>query len=111
MSARRFRISLVPLILLAMGSGSRCEISTASSTGELRLVGTIHFLESDGGCWQLLGESGGRYELQPEQAPASLLRDGARVSVIGEPAEGTDTGCSVGLPIDVRRVLSVEMGK
>jgi hypothetical protein len=98
-------------MLLAMGSGSRCEISTASNTGELRLVGTIHFLESDGGCWQLVGESGGQYEIQPEQAPASLLRDGARVSVIGEPAEESDTGCRVGMPIDVRRVLSVEVGK
>jgi hypothetical protein len=84
-------------------------LSTASGTGELHLVGTIHFLETDGGCWQLEAETGRRYELQPEQAPPALLRDGARVSVVGQPAEGSESGCRVGLPIDVRQVLSVEL--
>jgi hypothetical protein len=110
MRSRRLRVWLAPLLLLAAGTPSRCELSTASGTGELRLVGTIHFLETDGGCWQLEAETGGRYELQPHQAPASLLRDGARVHVVGRLAEGSETGCRVGLPIDVRRVLSVEPG-
>jgi hypothetical protein len=91
------------------GTPSRCELSTASGTGELHLVGTIHFLETDVGCWQLEAETGRRYELQAEQAPPALLRDGARVNVVGQLAEGSESGCRVGLPIDVRRVLSVEL--
>lgn len=109
MSSGRGRVSLLPLALLATGPADRCELSTASGTGELRLVGTVHFLEVEGGCWQLSAENGRRYELRPEQAPSSLLRDAARISVVAQPAEGSDTGCRVGMPIDVRRVVSVDV--
>ena len=102
--------SLVPLLLLASGTTNRCQFSTDSGTGELHISGTVHFLRVENGCWQLEAESGRHYELQPEQAPASLLRDGARVSVVGQPAEGSETGCQVGMPLDVRRVVSVEVG-
>jgi hypothetical protein len=108
MSATRSYGSLVPVLLLLSGTGSRCELSTASGTGELRLTGTVHFLQAEHGCWQLEAVNGYRYELRPEQAPASLLRDGARVSLVGQPAERSGTGCEVGLPLDVRRVVSVE---
>jgi hypothetical protein len=100
------RASLVPLLLFASGTTTRCQLSTESGTGELRISGTVHFLEVEGGCWQLETDSGRRYELQPEQAP--LLRDGARVSVVAQPAGGSATGCQVGMPLDVRRVVSVE---
>jgi hypothetical protein len=99
---------LLPSLLLATGTTNRCRLSTESGTGELHLSGTVHFLRVEAGCWQLEASNGYRYELQPEQAPASLLRDGARVSVVGQPAEGSATGCQVGMPLDVRRVLSVD---
>jgi hypothetical protein len=102
--------SLIPLLLLASGTTTRCQLSTESGTGELHISGTVHFLRVENGCWQLEAENGRRYELQPEQAPASLLRDGAKVSVVGQLAEGSETGCRVGMPIDVRRVVSVEVG-
>lgn len=105
------RASLVPLLLLASGTTNQCRLSTESGTGELHISGTVHFLRIETGCWQLEAENGRRYELQPEQAPASLLRDGARVSVVGQPAEGSATGCQVGMPLDVRRVVSVEVGE
>jgi hypothetical protein len=102
--------SLVPLLLLASGTTNRCQLSTDSGTGELHISGTVHFLQVENGCWQLEAESGRQYELHPAQAPASLLRDGARVSVVGQPADGSETGCRVGMPLDVRRVVSVEVG-
>jgi hypothetical protein len=102
--------SLLPLLLLASGTTTRCRLSTDSGTGELHISGTVHFLQIEHGCWQLEAENGRRYELQPEQAPASLLHHGARVNVVGQPAEGSETGCQVGMPIDVRRVVSVEIG-
>jgi hypothetical protein len=104
------RATLVPLLMLASGTADRCQFSTESGTGELHLSGTVHFLQIENGCWQLEAETGRRYELQPEQAPASLLRDGARVRVVGQQAQGSETGCRVGLPIEVRRVVSVEVG-
>jgi hypothetical protein len=104
------RATLLPLLLLATGRTSRCQLSTDSGTGELHISGTVHFLQIENGCWQLEAENGRRYELQPEQAPASLLHDGAMVNVVGQPAEGSETGCQVGMPIDVRRVVSVEIG-
>ena len=103
-----FHVSLVPLLLLASGTNTRCQLSTDSGTGELHIVGTVHFLQVENGCWQLEAETGRRYELQPEQAPASLLRDGAKVTVVGQLSEGSTTGCQVGLPIDVRRVVAVD---
>lgn len=102
--------TVLPLLLLAAGAPNRCQFSTESGTGELHISGTVHFLEIENGCWQLEAETGRRYELRPEQAPASLLRDGARVIVVGQPAEKSETGCRVGMPIDVRRVVSVEVG-
>ena len=102
--------SLFPFLLVAAGTTNRCELSTDSGTGELHISGTVHFLQIENGCWQLEAENGRRYELQPEQASASLLRDGAKVSVVGQPAEGSDSGCQVGMPLDVRKVVSVEVG-
>ena len=102
--------TLLPFLLIAAGTTNRCELSTDSGTGELHLSGTVHFLQIENGCWQLEAEAGRRYELQPEQAPSSVLRDGAKVSVVGQPAEGSETGCRVGMPIDVRRVVSVSVG-
>jgi hypothetical protein len=101
------RASLAPLLLLTSTNTSRCRLATESGTGELHISGTVHFLQIENGCWQLEASTGRRYELQPGQAPASLLRDGARVTVVGQPAEGTETGCRVGMPLDVRRVVSV----
>lgn len=100
--------SLLPLLLLASGTTSRCQLSTDSGTGELHISGTVHFIRVKNGCWQLESADGRRYELQPGQAPAALLRDGARASVVAHPAEGSETGCQVGMPLDVRRVVSLE---
>ncbi len=102
------RGSLTPLLLLAATNTSRCRLATESETGELHISGTVRFLQVGNGCWQLEASNGRRYELRPGQAPASLLRDGATATVVGQPAEGSETGCRVGLPLDVRRVVSVD---
>lgn len=107
---RTARASLLPLLLLASGSISRCRLSTDSSTGALHLSGTVRFLESERGCWLLESEDGRRYELHPEQAPASVLRDGARVRLLAQPSEAPEPACRSAMPVDVRRVESVEVG-
>ena len=100
--------SLVPLLLLSAGGTTRCSVSTDSGTVELRLRGTVLFLETGVGCWRLDAGDGRYYELLPDQAPAALLQDGVRATVTGEPAEGSETGCRVGQPLAVHRVLALE---
>jgi hypothetical protein len=102
--------SLIPLLLLsATGTTSRCSLSTEAGAFELRISGTVRFLETDGGCWQLETADGRHYELLPDQAPPSLLQHGARATVTGQTAE-SGTGCQVGLPLAVRRVITLEAG-
>ena len=109
-ATRTARVTLLPLLLLATGTVSRCELSTDSSTGELHLAGTVRFLESEGGCWRLESDDGRRYELDPAQAPPAVLRDGARVRLLAQPSEDPRGVCRSAMPVDVRRVESVEAG-
>ncbi len=104
-----FRVSLLPLLLLATGSGTRCELSSDAGTGELHIRGTVRFLEAEGGCWQVVATDGGRYELRKDQAPASVLRDGARVGLVVNLSERRVRSCQVGTLIDVRRVVEVDV--
>lgn len=103
--------SLLPLLLVsATGSTTRCSLSTESGTGELRISGTVLYLEARGRCWRLDAGEGRHYELLPDQAPARLLQDGATATVTGQLAEAAETGCQVGLPFAVRRVISLQAG-
>jgi hypothetical protein len=109
-TGRRILVAvLAPLLLSVTGAASECNFATDSGSGtfEFRISGTVRYLESDG-CWQLQSDDGRRYELLPGQAPASLLRDGAKVLVTAETTGDPGTGCDVGQPLRVRRVMSVQ---
>jgi hypothetical protein len=113
MTDRRLLVgSLAPLLLSVMGAASECSIATDSGSGsfEFRISGTVRFLESEAGCWQLVSDDGRQYELLPDQAPANLLRDGAKVLVTAQTTGESGTGCDVGQPLVVRRVMSVQSG-
>jgi hypothetical protein len=109
-ATRTTRASLLPLLLLASGTASRCELSTDAGTGELRIVGTVRFLATGSGCWQVETHDGRFYELHPEQAPAAVLHDGARVLLVVQPSGGRPRACPSGVPVEVREVMSVEEG-
>jgi hypothetical protein len=102
------RLSLLPLILLASTGVDRCEFSTAPGTGALRISGTIHFLEIEGGCWQLVAADGRRFELRPAELPDAARRDGARVTLVGTPRSDIASVCQVGTVFEVERVVRVE---
>lgn len=102
--------ALMPLLLLpAAGRTTRCSVATDSGSGtvELRIQGTVRFVETGAGCWRLDAGQGGHYELLPDRAPAELLRDGTRARVAGR-AGGRETDCRVGLPFTVLRVIAIE---
>jgi hypothetical protein len=102
------RASLVPLLLLTGGTTSVCVITTDSSTGELHIFGTVRFLETGAGCWQVVATNGETYEIDASQAPASVLRDGARVALVVYVRETHRGECRVGTPVDVWRVVEVD---
>jgi hypothetical protein len=110
MTERRVLVhTLLPLLLSASGSTSQCVIVTDSSSGTLFISGTVVYVERAGGCWRLDDGEGRHYELLPDQAPAELLQDGLRATVSGQTADESTTGCQVGLPIAVRRIVSLEV--
>jgi hypothetical protein len=111
MTDRRLLVGgLAALLLSATGAASECSIATDAGSGtfEFRISGTVRFLESDGGCWQLESGDGRHYELLPDQAPANLLRDGAKVLVTAQTTGESGTGCDVGQPLRIRRVMSIQ---
>jgi hypothetical protein len=76
--------SVFSLVLAASPSVSFCAISTDSSTGELRVVGVIHYSTVEGaGCWQVQTAEGDVYELRTAELPEALRRDGTRVTLVG----------------------------
>ena len=72
------------------------------------ISGTVVYVEKADGCWRLDDGEGRHYELLPDQAPAELLQDGLHATVSGQTADDSNTGCQVGLPIAVRRIVSME---
>jgi hypothetical protein len=52
------------------------------STNEIKLIGTIRYIDMGMGTWALVTDSGEQYELlQP--APSHLLQEGLKISVMG----------------------------
>jgi hypothetical protein len=97
-------------LLLASPSVSRCELSTAPGTGELRVSGTLHFLSAEGGCWQLRAADGGRYELRGDELPDAARREGARVTLVGTTLDDVAGVCHAGTVFAIERVVHVDPG-
>ena len=76
--------SVFSLMLASSPSVSFCAISTDSSTGELRVVGVIHYSTVEGaGCWQVQTADGDVYELRTAELPSKLRREGTEVTLLG----------------------------
>ena len=105
--AAMLRASFLPLLLLTGGQTTTCAISTDSSTGELHIIGVVRYMETEGGCWQVAANDGQHYELNADQAPPSVLYDGAQVSLVAYARDSHSRGCQVGTPVDVWRVVEV----
>jgi hypothetical protein len=102
------RASFLPLLLLTGGQTTTCALSTDSSTGELRIIGIVRYQETGSGCWLVAANNGQDYELDADQAPASVLHDGAQVALVVYVRDSHSGGCQVGTPVDVWRVVEVD---
>ncbi|MGH7519013.1 MAG: hypothetical protein ACREOC_16370 [Gemmatimonadales bacterium] len=97
-------------ILLLPASDFSCSTGgDAFGPDGIRVTGIVLFLEVEGGCWQLRADNGERYELRPDQAPASILVDGARVSAVLKTRKDLVSVCQMGQIADVQRVDSVQL--
>jgi hypothetical protein len=83
--------SVFSLMLATSPSVSFCAISTDSSTGELRVVGVIHYDSAEGGCWQVQTADGDVYELRTAELPQGLRREGTRVTLLGTTSDQPGT--------------------
>ena len=77
------------------GAGCPPTAGPASCT----LSGTVHFLEVEHGCWQLEAERTSVRARSRGRRRRRCCGTGVRVSVVGQPAEGSETGCQVGMPV------------
>jgi hypothetical protein len=102
--------TLLPLFLLASPSVSRCDISTAPGSGELRVSGTLHFLSAEGGCWQLVAVDGSRFELRTEELPDEVRREGTRVTLVGTALGDVAGPCDAGTVFAIDRVVHADPG-
>jgi len=76
--------SAFSLVLATSPSVSFCAISTDSSTGELRVIGVIHYSTVEGvGCWQVQTAEGDVYELRTAEVPSAIRREGTEVTLLG----------------------------
>ena len=97
--------SVFSLMLATSPSVSFCAISTDSSTGELRVVGVIHYDSAEGGCWQLQTADGDVYELRTADLPDALRHEGTRVTLLGTASAERGT-CSSGNVFIINRVVN-----
>ncbi len=98
--------TLLTALLLFHATDFSCSAGTgafAPSAG-IRVSGTVRFVNVEGGCWQLQAQNGARYELQPTQAPARVLVDGAQVVLVVRLRTDLVSVCMVGDIVDVERV-------
>jgi hypothetical protein len=102
------RVSFLPLLMLTGGQTTTCALSTDSSTGELHIIGIVRYMETQGGCWQVAANDGRQYELDAHQAPSSVLHDGAQVALVVYVRHSHSSGCQVGTPVEVWRVVEVD---
>ncbi|HEX2451540.1 MAG TPA: hypothetical protein VHJ69_10375 [Gemmatimonadales bacterium] len=103
--------ALFAVIASAHATDFACTTAAGFGPGGFPVTGFVLFIEIGDGCWQLRGDDGRTFELRPDQAPAAMLVDGARVSVVVEVRQDLTAICGVGRIADVERVDSVTLPK
>ncbi|MEO8633686.1 MAG: hypothetical protein ABI587_00275 [Gemmatimonadales bacterium] len=100
---RRFTMGLAAALLVACQSGAQSQVAQLQAD-EIRATGTVEKVEVGVNCWRLAAEDGVSYELRTDQAPADLLENGRKVTVVLKPRTDLMSACQVGKLVDVVRV-------
>ena len=99
----RYTIGLVAALLVACQSGGQSQVAQVQAD-EIRATGMVEKAEVGVNCWRLAAEDGASYELRVDQAPADLLVQGRKVTVVLKPRADLMSACQVGKLVDVVRV-------
>lgn len=75
-----------------------------STNTDMRVTGTIHSVNVEGGCWRFDAENGAHYEILKSSAPSGLLVDGKQVTLTVKPRPDVMSTCMVGPIVEVVRV-------
>ena len=103
------RGALLALLAGAHASDFSCSTGAGFGPGGVGVTGFVLFIAIGDGCWQLRADDGTTFELRAEQAPARVLVDGARVSLVLDVRKDLTSACQVGRVADVKRVESVKL--
>ncbi|MEO8200719.1 MAG: hypothetical protein ABI679_09385 [Gemmatimonadota bacterium] len=112
-----------PIFLLALGfaacrpappdvanGATRPDTITPSSpptaNTDMRVSGTIHSVNIEGGCWRFDAANGTKYEILKSSAPSGLLEDGKQVTLTVKPRPELMSTCQVGPILEVVTVES-----
>ncbi len=74
------------------------------ATDEFRATGTVTKTTVGANCWRFEAADGTGYELRPDQAPADVLSDGKRFTLVLRKRTDVMSTCMVGQIVDVIRV-------
>lgn len=85
---------------LAVVSAVSC--SNTAEPGSTQIVGTVEFLNVEGGCWTLLASDGARYE--PVDLGEEFREDGLQVSVTVRSLEEVASVCQVGKIVEIESI-------
>ena len=99
----RYTIGLVAALMVACQSGGQNQVAQVQAD-EIRATGMVEKAEVGVNCWRLAAEDGASYELRVDQAPADLLVQGRKVTVVLKPRADLMSACQVGKLVDVVRV-------
>lgn len=75
-----------------------------ATTTAMRVAGTIHSVNVEGGCWRFDAQNGSHYEILKSSAPSGLLQDGKQVTLTVKPRPDLMSTCMVGPIVEVVRV-------
>jgi hypothetical protein len=70
----------------------------------MRLTGTVRAVGVEGGCWQFEADDGRKFELARSFAPAALLQDGKKATLVLKARPDLMSTCMVGPIVEVVKV-------
>ncbi|MFB6230033.1 MAG: hypothetical protein ABEL04_02660 [Salinibacter sp.] len=106
---RSFCTTALALLLLAAGLGACDALESAPSdrvvvgdtTETMKIVGTLQYVEVEGGCWSLRADTA---SYMPLGVPPSFRSDGIEVQVRAVRRPDVMCICMTGTPIEVRSI-------
>ncbi len=93
------------LLTVAVILTPSCAWGPETARPDEAILGTVEFVEVEGGCWRIRADDGTSYE--PLNMPEEFVKDGLRVAVVFSFPEDLVSICQVGILANVESVEQV----